>query len=137
MLNEEPQEPRRLNGLTDLNTVIRDVRNFIVGLEPEILKGRELKTALKSLVLTMNESGSARRKSISGGRRFDSQAATQLLHIGREAMSKKLTFSSKDRGSSRCRKIAGAFDWKYGMTASASIQRQLIQAVEAFRRSSR
>jgi len=101
MLDEEPQraKERLANGLVDLNTVIRDVRNFIVGLEPEILKGRELKTALKSLVLTMNESGSARfvlKIDPLAADALDSQAATQLLHIAREAMSNSLKHSQAE-----------------------------------------
>jgi PAS domain S-box-containing protein len=98
VLDEEPQraKERLASGLADLNTVIRDVRNFIVGLEPEILKGRELKTALKSLVLTLNEGGSARfilKIDPLAADALDSQAATQLLHIAREAMSNSLKHS--------------------------------------------
>lgn len=38
-----------------INHAIRDVRGFITGIEPGTIRGRELPTALKSLVLTMGE----------------------------------------------------------------------------------
>jgi signal transduction histidine kinase len=79
--------------LADLNTVIRDVRNFIGGMEPELLKGREIKAALKSLVLTMGETQStqfALHIDPLASEQLNSKEATHLFHIAREAMSNTL-----------------------------------------------
>jgi len=95
LIESDPQLARqRLNkSLTDLNTVIRDVRNFISGLEPEALKGAEFRTALKSLVLTMNESGMAKfilQVDPLAADSLNTQQTVHLLHIAQEAMSNSL-----------------------------------------------
>ena len=54
-------EARLARAIADSNAVIRDVRNFIVGLEPETLKGPGFQTALQSLVSTLSTGQSARR----------------------------------------------------------------------------
>jgi len=89
---------KRLRTVTsELNRVIRDVRNFIERLEREPLSGAEFKTSLQSLALNV------------GGRtppqievRIDDFAAasllphqaTHLLHIAREALSNSLRHGS-------------------------------------------
>lgn len=91
--NPAATEVRLARTITDLNTVIRDVRNFIVGLEPEVLKGQELKGALRSLVMTMSETNAARFSFDVEPRaadRLTNRQATQLLQIAREAMSNSL-----------------------------------------------
>lgn len=95
LIREDPPnaEARLAGVLEELNAVIRELRGFIKGLEPEFLKGRELKAALKSLVLTMGET-----RPDQFYLQIDSQAADelaptvalQLLHIAREAMSNSL-----------------------------------------------
>lgn len=95
LIQESPTEAEARLGkaINDLNGVIRDVRNFIVGLEPEALKGRELKGALQSLVTTMSEAHAAQFSFDIDSRaadRLTSRQATQLLQIAREAMSNSL-----------------------------------------------
>ena len=95
LIRESPTEAEMRLGkaIDDLNSVIRDVRNFIVGLEPEALKGRELKGALQSLVTTMSEAHAAQFSFDIDSRaadRLTSRQATQLLQIAREAMSNSL-----------------------------------------------
>ncbi len=48
-----PAEHRLDQSIAELNTVIRDVRNFIGGLEPEALRGREFDAALKSIATSL------------------------------------------------------------------------------------
>jgi signal transduction histidine kinase len=95
MMKETPGEAevKLAKAIVDLNMVIRDVRNFIVGLEPEALKGRELKTALESLVATMNESRSTRFSfniDPQAADRLNAGQATHLLQIAREVLSNSL-----------------------------------------------
>ena len=72
-----------------LNNTIRSVRNFIAGLEPKVLNGREFKTALKSLALTSGDSPTQFQIEVDpvAANRLTSTQATQLLHIAKEAMS--------------------------------------------------
>jgi signal transduction histidine kinase len=70
------QAERRLGvAINMLNGTIRSIRGFISGLEPKLLNGNELKTALKS---------------VAGANRLTSTEATQLLHIAKEAISNSL-----------------------------------------------
>jgi signal transduction histidine kinase len=73
----------------DLNRVIEEVRNFILGIESSTVTGSEFKTALKSMVLTMSERQRGKAR-IDVDRRaseeLSPEQATQLLHIAREAM---------------------------------------------------
>jgi PAS domain S-box-containing protein len=76
--------------ITNLNTVIRDVRNFIVGLEPEALKGREFGSALESIVAGLGVPGSTHfcfEVDPKAAERLDNAQSTHLLHIAREAIS--------------------------------------------------
>ena len=92
LMKKEPAEveTRLQKVLADLNAVIRDVRSFILGLESDLLKGQEFKTALKSLVLTLGEPHCSRFilqiDSSSSGSLIPKQA-TNLLHVAREAIS--------------------------------------------------
>jgi signal transduction histidine kinase len=77
----------------DLNHVIREVRGFIAGLGSDSLTGTELATALKSLVLTMNESGGCGfvlQVDASVAESLTARQATQFLYVAREAMSNSL-----------------------------------------------
>jgi PAS domain S-box-containing protein len=92
LVREKPAdaESRLSAGVADLNTVIRDVRNFIVGLEPEALKGREFKAALETLVLAQGDTAGTRFSfdvDPRAAERLDVSQATQLLQIAREALS--------------------------------------------------
>lgn len=91
--NPEQAESRLAKSIGDLNSVIRDVRNFIVGLEPDALKGQEFDTALRSLVVTMSEAQAGQFSFDIDPRAADllnAPQATQLLQIAREAMSNSL-----------------------------------------------
>jgi len=91
---ESPEAQARLaRSISDLNMVIRDVRNFIVGLEPEALKGREFKAALQSLIATMSQTHAAQFSfdiDARAAEALDPRQATHLLQIAREAMSNSL-----------------------------------------------
>ncbi len=102
MVRKEPAEveTRLQKVLADLNAVIRDVRSFILGLESDLLKGQEFKTALKSLVLTLGEPHSSRFllqiDSASSGSLSPKQA-TNLLHVAREAISNSVRHANAQR----------------------------------------
>lgn len=86
-------ETRLARSVSDLNAVIRDVRNFIVGLEPEALKGREFITALQSLVDTTGRGHAAQCAfEIDGDAAgaLDARQAMHVLQIAREALSNSL-----------------------------------------------
>jgi PAS domain S-box-containing protein len=92
LLKQDPvlAEARLTRAIADLNAVIRDVRNFIVGLEPEALKGPGFQSALQSLVSTLSTGQSARflfdidPQAVS---LLNARQAAHLLQIAREAMS--------------------------------------------------
>ncbi|MBU6401924.1 MAG: PAS domain-containing sensor histidine kinase, partial [Verrucomicrobia bacterium] len=95
LISQDPAqaETRLAKCRTDLNGLIRDLRSFIGGLEPEAIRGRELQAALKSLVLTMGETHSARfalHVDPLAADRLNPKQATHVLHIAREAMSNSL-----------------------------------------------
>ena len=95
MIQQAPAEAqgRLARSISDLNAVIRDVRNFIVGLEPEALKGYEFKAALQSLVGTMSQTDAARFSFDIDGQAaeaLDARQAAHLLQVAREAMSNSL-----------------------------------------------
>jgi signal transduction histidine kinase len=76
-----------------LNKVIRDVRAFIGGLEPKGLEGDELKTALKSVLLTSGEDQEARfslQIDASAARELTSMQATEVFNIAKEAMTNSM-----------------------------------------------
>lgn len=86
----ENVERRLRKVMGDMNRVIREVRDFIMGLERHRLKGDEFKAALKSLALTIGESQTTRVELTVDDRAADELTppeATQLLHIAREALS--------------------------------------------------
>ena len=95
LIKQDPAlaEARLGRAIADSNAVIRDVRNFIVGLEPEALKGPEFQTALQSLVSTLSTGQSARFLFDIDPRAADllnARQAAHLLQIAREAMSNSL-----------------------------------------------
>jgi PAS domain S-box-containing protein len=88
-----PAEKRLDQSIVELNTVIRDVRNFIGGLEPEALKGREFGAALQAIAASLGDGVSAEfnfdvdPKATS---RLKANQAAHLLQIAREAMTNAL-----------------------------------------------
>lgn len=104
LLQENPAETEARLGkaINDLNSVIRDVRTFIVGLEPEALKGQELKGALQSVVSSMSETHAAQFSFDIDSRaadRLTGRQAAQFLQIAREAMSNSLRHARATRTS--------------------------------------
>ena len=95
LVKQEPAlaEARLTRAIADSNAVIRDVRNFILGLEPEALRGPGFQTALQSLVSTLSTGQSARFLLDIDERAADllnARQAAHLLQIAREAMSNSL-----------------------------------------------
>ena len=92
---KNPQSARDRIGVAieGLNALIRDLRLFIGGLEPKGIDGLELKTALKSLLLTVGPDEEA-RFSIQidpfAARSLSSAQATEILNIAKEAMSNSM-----------------------------------------------
>ncbi|MCE3225443.1 MAG: rane protein of unknown function [Nitrospira sp.] len=88
--------------LADLRLVIRDIRGYLVGQEPSISNGRELETALASLITSM--AGPAQlpfRLEIDplAADRVTPEQASHLLSIAREALSNSLRHSAARRGA--------------------------------------
>ena len=89
------------SSISDLKRVIRDLRAYLVGLEPPISNGQEFEAALTSLVNGMNGPGR-----LSFTLRFDAGAAelvtgdqaVHLVSIAREAMSNSLRHSAASSG---------------------------------------
>jgi signal transduction histidine kinase len=94
-----PTEPNKIQtrlraALKDVNGVISELRNVIVGLETNAIQPREFRTALKSLSLALGHEESKGRIRLV----MDDEAvaaltprqATELVHIAREAMSNSI-----------------------------------------------
>lgn len=87
---------RRLRSVTtELNRVIRNVRDFIGQLEQTPLSGDEFKTSLQSLALRLSLDGPHPvhvdiQIDDASARRLRSHQATHLLHIAREALSNSI-----------------------------------------------
>lgn len=101
---------RRLRKVTaDLNRVIREVRDFILGLERHRLKGDEFKGALKSLALSLGESQPTRIELAiedSASSALDSAQATQLLHVAREALTNAVKHAKAPKVTFQLRRSA-------------------------------
>jgi signal transduction histidine kinase len=85
-----------------LKSVIRDLRGYILGLEPTISNGRALESALASLVSDMNDSHQLHfRLEVNpvAAERLTSEQAAHLLPIAREAMSNSLRHSTAQTGT--------------------------------------
>ena len=79
-----------------LNAVIRDVRQYISGSEPQILSKRQLRAELAKLVKAIRATGTLRfrlKRDPLIVTRLTPQQAEHLLHIAREAMSNALQHS--------------------------------------------
>ena len=79
--------------ITDLNEVIRDLRNYIAGNEPQVSPGPEVRKAMGQLVDTMGGSHQVRlslRLDPQAADRMTAEQACHVLPIAREAMSNTL-----------------------------------------------
>jgi PAS domain S-box-containing protein len=93
-------QARLEQSISNLNTVIRDVRNFIVGLEPEALKGRGFGAALESIVTALGPAPSTRIAfdvDPKAADRLDATQSTHLLQIAREAISNAIRHGAASR----------------------------------------
>jgi signal transduction histidine kinase len=94
-LRSDPEKARtRLESVAaDINTVIRDLRNVILGIEMNVIQPQEFKTALKSLALTLSQDQPSRiRIDVEQGvvDQLTPDQATELIHLAREAVSNSL-----------------------------------------------
>ena len=83
-----------------LNHVIRDMRGFLTGLESASIQGRELKTALKSVLLGLGDAAANRivlQIDTHTASALTSKEATELFHICKEALSNSLRHGRADR----------------------------------------
>jgi signal transduction histidine kinase len=87
--------------IVDLKAVIRDLRGYLVGLEPPISNGRELELALASLVRNMTGSAQpAYRLEVDPlvADQVTGDQASHFLAVAREAMSNSLRHSAAQNG---------------------------------------
>lgn len=85
-----------------LKAVIRELRGYILGVEPAVLNGRSLESALTSLVDDMNNSRQVYfglKLNPVAAERLPPEQAAQLLPIAREAMSNSLQHSGGRTGT--------------------------------------
>lgn len=91
--NPERTREELKNVSKDINRLIDDVRNFILGMEPEGLKGKSLGTALKSIADTMRKVHGCEiilevEEEID--QHLERENAVNLFHIGHELISNSL-----------------------------------------------
>ncbi|MGQ0667936.1 MAG: PAS domain-containing sensor histidine kinase, partial [Nitrospiraceae bacterium] len=83
-----------------LNHVMAEIRNFIAGLESQVLQGGDFATALQAMVQTMSASSpTACRVSIeeAAARQISTEQALHLMNVVREALSNSLRHSRAKR----------------------------------------
>jgi len=79
-----------------LKHVMTEVRNFIAGLESQVMQGGDFSTALRTMVHTMSTSASARcrvRIDDAAARRLSTEQAIHIINIVREGLSNALRHS--------------------------------------------
>ncbi|MDF0652944.1 MAG: PAS domain S-box protein [Nitrospira sp.] len=79
-----------------LKHVMTEVRNFIAGLESQVMQGGDFSTALRTMVHTMSISSSARcrvRIDNAAARRLSTEQAIHIINIVREGLSNALRHS--------------------------------------------
>jgi PAS domain S-box-containing protein len=79
-----------------LNQVMTEIRNFIAGLESQVMQGGDFSTALRTMVETMSISASARcrvRIDDAAARRLSTEQALHIINIVREGLSNALRHS--------------------------------------------
>lgn len=90
--------------IQDLNSIIREVRSFIEGLEPEALKGREFQTAIETAANQLGVSNRAEwalNVDIDAANALSAAQAAGLLQMTRESLSNALRHSSAAHISAR------------------------------------
>jgi PAS domain S-box-containing protein len=94
LIQDDPPAQQRLDqSISELNSVIRDVRNFIGGLGPDALAGREFGAALQSVAASLGDGVSAEfafEVDPKAASRLSADQAAHLLQIAREAMTNAL-----------------------------------------------
>lgn len=98
LLLENPAwaHPHLERSVADLNAVIREVRSFISGLEPEALKGSEFRTAVEGVLEGLRgATGASFAAEIDSdtANRLSARQAADLLQIVREAVSNAVRHS--------------------------------------------
>lgn len=91
--NPERVESRLKSAMGDINAVIRELRNVILGLETSAIQPKEFRTALKSLSLALGHEKSNRMRldiDQSAVELLSPMQATELIHIAREGLSNSL-----------------------------------------------
>jgi|CXWL01.1.fsa_nt_gi PAS domain S-box-containing protein len=84
------------HAISQLNQVMSEVRNFIAGLESQVLQGGDFSTALRTMVETMSISSSTRcrvRIDDEAARRLSTEQALHIINIVREGVSNALRHS--------------------------------------------
>ena len=92
LMDEEPDEARQRvdRAIDDLDKTIRDIRNFIFGLRPELLKGMTLAAGLDALVEEFRVNTMIDLELVASAARdleLPGETTAQLLIITREALS--------------------------------------------------
>jgi PAS domain S-box-containing protein len=91
----------RLSRVRDqLNRVIRDVRHFILGLQPELARGEDCASALRRLIEDLGPAEAAHFQievEPQAGRLLTQHQAVQVLHVAREAISNSLRHAGPAR----------------------------------------
>ena len=88
------------HAIGQLNHVMAEVRNFIAGLESQVLQGGDFATALRTMVETMSASNAtACRVTIedAAARHISTEQALHLINVTREALSNSLRHSHAKR----------------------------------------
>lgn len=83
-----------------LNHVMGEVRNFIAGLESQVIQGGDVPTALRTMVQTMSSSSRAKcliRIDEAAARRLSTEQALHVINIVREGLSNAVRHSRATR----------------------------------------
>jgi signal transduction histidine kinase len=97
-------EARLRSALKEINAVIGELRNVILGLETNAIQPRELRTALKSLALALGHEESNRIRIATDEDALAALTpaqATELVHIAREALSNSVRHGAASTTSFR------------------------------------
>ncbi len=101
LVHSNPAAEQRLDqSIAELNSVIRDVRNFIGGLDPEALKERGFDEALRSIVTGLDTGVSTTidvKIDPVASNRLNPKQAAHLLQISREAITNALRHGNPAR----------------------------------------
>ncbi|MFM1943906.1 MAG: hypothetical protein RI897_2888 [Verrucomicrobiota bacterium] len=102
--NADTAQQRLDETIRDLNGIIREVRSFIEGLEPEALKGREFQTAIETAAGQLGVADRAEwslNVDIDAANALSAAQAAGLLQITRESLSNALRHSNATQIATR------------------------------------